>query len=84
MKPIHLEQPTCPHQGSILEAVPVWEVMASARHPQPLLMDSLAMLPPLLLLTVPGCSHPPTLQPNRDSPGDMMTSPSYETQLWIK
>lgn len=30
MKPIHLEQPTCPHQGSILEAVPVWEVMASA------------------------------------------------------
>lgn len=86
MKPLHSDQPTCPHQGSILEAVSVWEAMAPARAPSThghLLMDSLAVLPLLILLSAPGCSHPPPLQPHRDSPGEMMTPSSCEIQLCI-
>lgn len=41
----------------------------------------LGRAPPLLLLSVPGCSHPPSLQPHRDSPGEMTTPPSCETSL---
>lgn len=36
-----------------------WPQPGPHKHPQPLLMDSLAVLPPLLLLSAPGCSHPP-------------------------
>lgn len=75
LRPAHL-----PHQGSILEAVSAWEGMAPPTHGH-LLMDSLAVL--LLLLSVPGCSHPPTLQPHRDSPGEIMTPSSCEIQLCI-
>lgn len=82
MKPLHLDQPPC----SILEAGPVWEVMASARAPQTPTATADGQpghASPLAPASVPGCSHSPTLQPHRDSPGEMMTPPSYETQLWI-
>lgn len=84
MKPLYLDSPSAP----TTEAVPVWEVMASARAPQAptatadgqlghASLSSYSCSLVLAALTHPRCSHTGT------SPGEMMTPPSCETQLWI-